>query len=162
MMQPSVNRYLKDSAMDRIDHALGRPLDPVQETFRNRYVVDGKLADELAASPHWQEHAWSGSLRYFSVTDDGRNALTVHLREIGDPHRAFVVKFEGFDHTVVATSRSKAKYSSFLDISDAMPDLTFVDFCRRVSVRVTSSAATKPMQPGAAPARQLTIEDERP
>lgn len=28
-----VNRYLKDKAMDHIDHALGRPVDPMDETY---------------------------------------------------------------------------------------------------------------------------------
>ena len=33
-MTRSVNRYLEDKGMDRIDHALGRPVDPMRETYR--------------------------------------------------------------------------------------------------------------------------------
>ena len=39
-MTLTVNRYLADPAMDDVDHALGRPLDPMRESYRNRYAVD--------------------------------------------------------------------------------------------------------------------------
>jgi hypothetical protein len=135
-MKP-VNRYLKDKDMDRIDHALGRPLDPMGETYRSYFAAGGTIADELAASPHWEAGARTvgdGSLRYFYVTREGRKALAEHLRAIGDPHRAFVVTFESFQSTIVATSRAKARYSYYLDLTDSWP-MPFKDYCRRVSVR---------------------------
>lgn len=122
--------------MDRLDHALGRPLDPIAESYRNFYAISGSIADALAASSCWVETKGPpSSLRYFSVTAVGRERLASHLREIGDPHRAFSVTFNGYTRTVIAKTRDKAKYSAFLDASDVMPDLTFGDFCRRVSVR---------------------------
>lgn len=132
-----VNRYLADKAMDRIDHALGRPLDPMSKTYRNFYAVDGAVADEMAASPYWDEGKRDPSLRYFYVNRAGCEALANHLREIGDPHRAFVVTYAGYANTVIATSRDKAKYARYIEISDVMPDLKFVDFCKRVSVTST-------------------------
>ena len=135
MTQEPINRYLTDKSMDHIDHALGRPLDPTAETYRNFFATDGSLADEFAASPHWEEGKRGNGMRYFRVTDEGRKALASHLREIGDAHRAFEVKFEGYTRTVIATTRSKARYSYFLDISDSFPELEFKDYCRRVSVQ---------------------------
>lgn len=133
-MQKPVNRCLNDEMMDRIDHALGRPLDPTKETYRNFYATDGALADIMAVSPFWKEGK-SGTLRYFYVTEAGCRALAEHLRAIGDQHKAFIVQFDGFTQTVVATSRAKARYSYFLDVSDSWSDLEFKDYCRRVSVR---------------------------
>jgi len=130
-----VDRYLKDKSMDHIDHALGRPLNPLGETYRNFFATDGKLADEMAASPFWSEGKRGSGMRYFYVTDAGRKALTEHLRAIEDKHRAFIVQFAGFTTTVVATTRSKARYSYYCSVSDCCPDLDFKDFCRRVSVR---------------------------
>jgi len=133
-MQKPINRYLADKMMDHIDHALGRPLDPLAETYRNFYATDGALANEMAASPFWTEGKRS-RMRNFCVTRAGREALAAHLREIGDQHRAFVVRFDGHDRTVIATSRSKARYSYFLDVTDCWADLKFKDYCKRVSVR---------------------------
>jgi len=122
--------------MDHIDHALGRPLDPMTESYRNYFAVSGgPLADEMAASPFWHEGRPSGTMRFFAVTDEGRKALASHLREIGDKHRAYSITFDGHVNTVIATSRSKAKYSYFLDLSDVCSDLTFKDFSSRASVR---------------------------
>lgn len=135
-MQETINRYLDDKAMDRIDHALGRPLDPTAETYRNFYTTDGDLADDMAASPFWCEGRRGRDLRNFCVTDEGRAALAAHLRQINDPHRAFTLTFDGHARTVVAASRDKAKYSYFVDLRDALPDLTFKDYCRRASVRL--------------------------
>lgn len=138
-MSQQINRSLQDRDMDRIDHALGRPLDPMADTYRNFYAISGSIADELAASPYWSEgNGTPGGLRYFSVSDAGRACLANHLREIGDRHRAFVITFDGHASTVVAKSRVKAKYSHFLDLSEVMPDLTFGDYCRRASVRVAA------------------------
>lgn len=130
-----VNRYLNNNAMDRIDHALGRPLDPTMETYRDFYATgDADLAKEMTASPHWRAGVRGRELRYFHVTDEGRKALARYLREIGDPHRAFTVTFDGYTQTVIAASRDKARYSYFLTVAEVVPDLTFLDYCRRTSV----------------------------
>lgn len=137
-MSLTVNRSLKDEMMDHIDHALGRPFDPMAETYRNRYATSGTLADQMVASPFWTESkGWPGDkMRFFHVTESGCKALAEHLRTIEDPHRAFVVSFDGFSRTVAAASRSKARYSHYLDVSDCWSDLTFKDYCRRATVRV--------------------------
>lgn len=135
---PRVDRYLKDKAMDHIDHALGRHVDPLGETYRNHFAIDGALADEMAESPHWEERGRHGDMRFFGVTQAGREALAKHLREIGDPHRSFVITFGGFESSVAAPSAAKAKYAYWLKICDCDPDLSFGDFCR--SARVRSAA----------------------
>jgi hypothetical protein len=135
MTQQPINRCLADKSMDRIDHALGRPLDPRSETYRNHYATDGALADEMAASLFWTEGRRNeGGLRNFYVTQAGCDALAKHLSEIGDPYRAFVVTYAGHPRTVVAINRDKARYSHYLDISDCLPDLDFKDYCRRTTV----------------------------
>ena len=130
-----INRCLADKAMDHIDHALGRPLDPRAETYRNHYAIDGATADEMAASPFWAEGRRNeGGFRNFYVTAAGCEALAKHLSEIGDPHRAFIVTYAGHPRTVVAATRGKARYSHYLDISDVLADLSFKDYCRRTTV----------------------------
>lgn len=136
MTQEPINRCLDDKAMDRIDHALGRPLNPIGETYRNFYSTDGSLTDEMAGSPFWCEGMRGTGFRSFCVTDAGREALAAHLKKIGDPYRAFVVTFDGHDRTVIAATRDKARYNYFADLRDVLPDLTFKDYCRRASVRV--------------------------
>lgn len=136
-----INRSLEDKAMDRIDHALGRPLDPMGETYRNFYAVDGAEADEMEASPHWIEgsrYQHHLRMRCFAVTDEGRKALAVHLKEINDPHRAYVVTYRGHDSTVIAKSHSKARYDYYLRIRDVCPDLTFDEYCRQASARLAN------------------------
>lgn len=129
-----IDRSLKDETMDAIDHALGRPLDPLSDTYRNFYATDGAQADAMAASPFWMEGRRGIGMRCFAVTNDGRKALAEHLRKIGDPHRAFSIVFDGHERTVAAASRSRARYSHYLGLRDVLPDLTFQDFCRRSSI----------------------------
>ena len=113
------------------------PFGPMWQQLRRVTKPDAAIV-LMAASPHWAEGKRGVSLRYFYVTDAGRAALAEHLREIGDPHRAFSITFDGHTRAVVAVSRSKARYSHFLDLSEVMPDLKFVDYCRRASVRAAS------------------------
>lgn len=132
-----VNRYLNDKAMDNIDHAIGRPVDPMAESHRNYFATEeGELAASFRASPHWQYDGAGGSMLYFSVTDEGRRALRDHLKAIADPHRAYAVTFRGYTSTVVGTSRDNAKYQHFLRVSDTDPDLTFQSYCRRAKARL--------------------------
>lgn len=93
---PSVNRYLEDKAMDHIDHALGRPFDPMAETYRSHFVCDGALADEMAASPYWSEaKTLMGGQRAFLVTNAGREALAAHLKALPNQLRKYEIVFDG-------------------------------------------------------------------
>lgn len=127
-----VNRYLENKAMDHIDHALGRPLDPMQESYRNYFATYG---DEFAASPYWTLTGKQGDMVWYSVTEAGRATLRDYLREIGDPHRAYVIKFDDYERRVIAKSAGKAKYSYWMDLSDSFSELTFAEFCKRARVR---------------------------
>lgn len=132
---PTVNRYLKDAWMDDIDHALGRPADPLRESYRNYYATQGDQADQLTASPHWRRGcSVPGGLTYFHVTDEGRKALGSHLKEIGDRTRIFYVELWGHTSAIAAKSRSAAKYSVFLGVKDIDSDLTFLSFLRQARV----------------------------
>lgn len=132
---PRVNRCLKDKAMDRIDHALGRHVDPLGETYRDHFATGGALVEEMAASPNWEERGRSGDLRYFGVSLAGRQALAAHLNKIRDPYRSYIVSFGGFETAVAAISAAKAKYEYWLTIADCMGDITFGAFCRGARVR---------------------------
>jgi len=133
---PTVNRCLSDKAFDRIDHAIGRPIFPLRDTFRNHFATpDGKLVAHFEASPYWKKTARSGDMAFYSVTAEGRQALASHLESIAMPWRAFHASFDGVSSIVPERTRAKARYAYWLMISDCCPDLTFGDFCRRVSVR---------------------------
>lgn len=137
---PVVNRYLKDKAMDHIDHALGRPADPMKETYREYFATDAdsELAAQFRASDHWEEaeKLAPGRMAYFYVTQAGRRALSDHLKAICEPHKTFIVTFSGYEDAVAAETHAKARYKRFLEVSDVCPDLTFAQFCRRSTVRV--------------------------
>lgn len=136
----SINRCLDDKAMDHIDHALGRPLDPRCDSYRNYFAASGSIAEEMARSEHWVEGRKNGELRCFAVTPAGRIALAAHLHTIGDQNRAWCITYRGHESIVIAESRSKARYSHFLDLKDVCPDLTFKDFSKGASVRLASRA----------------------
>ncbi len=132
-----VNRYLEDKPMDRIDHALGRPVDPGAETYRNYFYVigDTDLRRDMASSPHWQSEGATNEGEYFSVTHEGRAALAAHLKAIGDKHRRWIVSYAGYQMDVVATTAAKARYRKWLAISDVNEALTFGEFQRKSKVR---------------------------
>ena len=132
-----VNRYLTNKAMDHIDHALGRPVDPLAHTYRNYFYVigDTELRRSFASSPHWQSNGTVTNGEYFSVTDAGREALAAYLKSIGDKHRIFIVSWMGYDNEVVAETAAKARYRKWLDISDTDDTLSFRKFCRHCRVR---------------------------
>lgn len=133
-----VNRYIENKAMDYIDHALGRPVDPMGETYRNYFYVigDTELRRRMAASAHWRSSGVTADGEYFSVTIAGREALAAHLKQIGDRHRRYIVSWGGYDMETVATTRAKARYRKWLDISDTDDSLTFAKFQRASKVRV--------------------------
>lgn len=141
MAKTSVNRCLKDKDFDHIDHALGRPVNPIVESYRNYFATgkDGHLARSFSASPFWALNGIRDDMAYYRVTPAGREALVKHLKEIGDKHRQYDVTFQGYSFQVVATSASKARYSAFLDISDCCSELTFATFSRKASVRAANN-----------------------
>ena len=77
-----VNRSLADPNMDDIDHALGRPKDPLGETYRNHYAADASspTARRMSSSPYWINSGRnSGTLKIFSVSQQGKQALADYL-----------------------------------------------------------------------------------
>jgi len=130
-----VNRYLKDKRMDRIDHALGRPVNPLGETYRNYYAIDFNSwqAAEMAADPAWHIGRRFDRMIYLHVTDHGRRALRDHLRQIGDRHRTWIIEWEGMKLTEVAETRSKAMYRKWMSVSDTC-DISFGDFLKSAKV----------------------------
>lgn len=139
-----VNRYLKDKHFDHIDHALGRPVDPMGETYREYFAANtrSKTAREMASSPHWNYFGSAGDMSFFEVTTAGREALRDHLKAIGDRHRAFSIAWGGMTSTVIAETRSKARYLAFLRISDVYPELTFREFQSAARVHIERQGAT--------------------
>ncbi|NTG86152.1 hypothetical protein G6L15_08335 [Agrobacterium rhizogenes] len=144
MNNPSVNRYVKDKAFDHIDHALGRPIDPMRESYRNYFATDvnSQIAKEFGASENWELLGDKHGMAYFSVTGVGRAALRDHLSEqavhMGKPWRSFVVEFNGFSDTIPAKSRAQARYQRFLNVADIYPSLKFGEFVRLSRVRVAA------------------------
>jgi len=138
MSRKHVNRCLKDEAFDRIDHALGRPVHPLEATYRDHYAASAgsPAAAAMAASPYWTDHGIRWDLHLFTVTAEGRKALAEHLRSIGDANRLWSLTFGGITSDYVATSAGKARYAAWLGWSDSMPDLDFATFCRRTRVRL--------------------------
>lgn len=129
---PSVNRYLTNKDMDAIDHALGRPLDPQRESFRNHYAAS---ANTFVGNPHWKVMGRDGDMTFWCVTHLGRAALASHLKAIGDKHRRYEITFRGYRWFQVAVSAAKAKYAAFLSVSEPEPDITFGEFVAGVKVR---------------------------
>ena len=121
--------------MDHIDHALGRPFDPMAESYRNRFATSGDRADMLAQSPHWEEFARMGDMRFFCVTEAGRAALAAHLKTLPNQPHKYEVTFDGHKWFCVALSAGKAKYQQWLSVGDCAPDLSFFDFCKSAKVR---------------------------
>lgn len=137
---PKVNRYLRDKAMDRIDHALGRPVWPLRETYRNHYATTSADAMCFEANPHWEFCGAQDRMAFYAVTDAGRQALSDYLEtlDVDERHRAYVVTYEGYESTIPARSRSHARYANWLRISDSFSELTFGEFIKNSSVRAAS------------------------
>jgi hypothetical protein len=133
----TVNRSLEDKAMDNIDHALGRPLDPMGKTHRNFYCEDSgsELARKFRESPFWYEDSIRHESSWFMVTDEGRAALRDHLKTIKEPHRAYVVEHSGHQTMVAAKSRSAARAAVFRMVHEVRSSLTFGQFIRTAKVR---------------------------
>lgn len=137
---PPVNRYLKNTAFDHIDHALGRPTWPLRESYRNYFAtgMDGAQAQAFSASPYWALSGVQGNMAYYHVTDAGRTALAAHLASPGSEWRPYLVTYRGFERVVPAKSRSAARYRYFSALREVVPDLRFVDFAADARVRVAA------------------------
>lgn len=139
------NRYLEDPEMDDIDHALGRPVDPLGETYRDHYSVDrgSDQATRMRASPWWSEVPLTNAprLSLFQVTNEGRQALVGHLASINDPWRTYRVTLccDGDEVSIdlAAKSASQARYHLYLELEWDVP---FVQFLRCVT-------STRPARP---------------
>lgn len=133
---PTVNRYLKDKAFDNIDHALGRPVDPMAETYRNHYACEkgGVKAAAFKKSRYWRLTSSTGNMSFYSVTDAGRMALGAHLKEIGDQWGRYSVTWNDETCIIAAISEDDAKKRAYDTASEFFSDLTFRQFGREVSV----------------------------
>lgn len=132
-----VNRQLADPEMDRIDHALGRPFDPLGPVSRNYYYGN---AGETFRAPNWQVvtlSTYAGPCA--SVTMEGRKALADYLKQCGDPLRHFVVAWDGLELDVLANTHGMAKYQAWLRVSDCR-DLAFRDFMKDARARLARRA----------------------
>lgn len=151
---PSINRHLKDKAFDYMDHALGRPIDPLQPSYRNYFAIGGKsdLAEQFRSSPYWVEGRRRGDMTSFYVNIAGREALDNHLDEIGDKNRLFEVltrmsRYDAWEsEKIVATSHSGAKYALYQHWET---ELSFKKFLALVGpVRVlTKKRTSRPTEP---------------
>lgn len=132
---PTVNRWLPDEAMDRMDHALGRPMWPLKETYRNHFATsldDPRNKD--FTSPNWDKVGERGGMAFFAVTEAGKQVLAAYLKD-HETNRPFLIKFDEFETIVPAKSRGSAKYSYWLKVSDSWSELTFGEFVKRATVR---------------------------
>jgi hypothetical protein len=139
-----INRSLKDKMFDRIDHALGRPVDPVSKTYRNFFSTDpnSEIGRMLEASGYWDlSYGLDGTVAGFCVNSFGREALKQHLSEVGDKHREYEIFLDdrklGVNPSdepmaVIAESASKAKAAAYREFSDIFSEVTFKEFMEAV------------------------------
>ena len=140
-MTPTVNRTLEDKHFDAIDHALGRPLDPLADTYRDHYCLyaDSPERSAFERSAHWTSGRNFCGEVLFKVTQAGRDALAAHLKSIADPWRLYAVTYDGFTAHVSGKTHSDAKYSHYLDVADALSDLSFGEYLKGARCRLVPS-----------------------
>lgn len=136
-MLVKVNRHLADTQMDNIDHALGRPVNPMGETYREYFAACATEAHKFRASEFWKEGKSHSDLVWFYVTQAGRKALADYLKEIGDKNRHYVVTWGEYEMNTVAESHGKARYKKWIEISDAI-DISFAEFQKTARVRLAA------------------------
>lgn len=78
-MPKYINRHLDDEMMDNIDHALGRPENPMDETYRDHFEASASEAQSFVDSDYWDQTAPT----FFKVNIYGRRALRSYLMRMG-------------------------------------------------------------------------------
>ncbi|MEL7281330.1 MAG: hypothetical protein AAGK79_13300 [Pseudomonadota bacterium] len=133
-----VNRYIKDNpALDDVDHALGRPLNPF-DTYRNHYATDcpDKIA-EFEASEWWDVGQNHAGMTFCQVSDVGRKALAQELSKAETYGRRYELTCDRWDGPayIMAKSPSAAKYAAYIE---ADLDWPFMEFCEGLRVRIAT------------------------
>ena len=123
--------------LDDMHHALGRPVGPHVVPYRNYYATstDGPDAKRFEASGLWTKgQGVPGGLTYYHVNAEGERRVWAWLAERNrkDGLRAYAVSGGGLvaSSTVMAKSRSAAKYAVWLEFSDVV-DLSYGDWLSR-------------------------------
>lgn len=123
-----------DADFDDMHHALGRPDGPHVEPYRNRYIcaTQGPQGDRFDALGLWRRAGTinDGSDTVYVVTDEGQRLTMVWLvaRQRAAGLRPWVVHGGGITaRTIVAKSRSAARFDVYREISDTY-DMTFREF----------------------------------
>ena len=129
------NRNLNDSRIDALDHALGRPTNPLAECSRNFFGVSvgSDQAAKMKADPYWTHTRDFMGTSGFSVSPDGKKALYYYLKSNWIPPKRYDVTWNGSTRNVSADKPSKAKYTAWLDMDI---DLPFGEYVRTASARV--------------------------
>lgn len=132
------NRYTKDNpALDKVDHALGRPFDPFNTT-RSHFATDCPIEIlAMSVSDWWSEAREKFGMTYFNVSDVGREALAAELADKSKYGRLFSITSKSYDgeKLIFAKSHSQAKYRAWID---ADIDWSFMDYCKEIRVRLAA------------------------
>lgn len=133
-----VDRQIKgNSALDDVDHALGRPYRPIN-SYRNHYATCcPKQKAEFRKSDWWEEGDTRDDMTFFHVSDDGRKALENELKDESKYGRLYSITAKHYDGEtqIMAQSRSKAKYRAYIN---ADLDWTFIEYCKEIRVRLAA------------------------
>jgi hypothetical protein len=116
--------------MDELDHALGRPDDPVLDTTRNFFGVgeDDACVDDMKNNPHWKLSRVFMGTAGFVVSTEGKVALHEYLHKNWTPPKRYDVTWMDSTQTIVAKTAGAAKYSLWLDCD--FTDLPFGEFLK--------------------------------
>lgn len=139
-MQKSVNRNVANKDLRLIDHALGHPAFPLQETYRNYFATSCKTDIEyFSVSDCWETNSRCDDMVFFCVTEKGRLKLHDYPWENRDIYgRAYEVTYKEYEGSTITTglTRSKARYQSYLD---ADTDMNFKEYCSEIkSIRLVA------------------------
>jgi hypothetical protein len=134
--EPSAASEPNGGDFDDMHHALGRPDGPWVEPYRNRYVceADGEQARRFIALGWWTRAGTMNNGRdgIFCVNEAGRVALNRWMlaRNAAAGLRPWIVGGGGFTtRTILAKTRSAARYALYREISDIWPD-SYGDFLK--------------------------------
>lgn len=143
-MGHTVRRCLEDPSLDEVDHALGRPFDPLGDTSRDHIAAQpGSKSDLALAESTWWERAPGTpyGLHLYRVTGAGREALAAYLAKTSK-HRLWVVRWRGYTWEVVATTLGKARFQGWTSVTDSYPSLAFVQFLTESKITPASRSAS--------------------